>query len=447
MNLFDWFKPGIRIKRWLLMGFMGLSIFVLGLSKILIRGPILDRYLLLHIYLGLVGIIIMYDALRLGMKSTFSLISGVNNSQVFTRHSFGDLLYEQRLLVRGPRIVVIGGGTGLSTMIRGLKDYTSNITAIVTVADDGGGSGVLRETLKILPPGDIRNCLVAMAHTEPVMEELMQYRFKDGDLKGQNFGNLFIAAMTGISTSFEEAIKKMSDVLAVKGKVYPVTLEDVTLCAELSSGDIVRGESKIPEEASAKGEGISRVFLEPNNPKPLEDALYAIDNADCVLIGPGSLYTSILPNLVIEDIAKKVKATKAIKIYVSNIMTQIGETDGYNLSQHIEAISKHCKGNIIDIVIANNGKIPERYYERYKADGQDMVDTDEENITSNIEIIKEDLVYINDKELLRHDTYKLSSTIMKLILKHGLLKNRRRIIDFYYLSERIKDRQRDLEVK
>lgn len=444
MNLFDWLKPGIKIKRWLLMGFLGLSLFVISMTKIFIRGPILDRYLLLNIYLGFIGIILMYDALRLGIKGTFSIISGVNNN---SRQSFKDLLYEQRLLVRGPRIVAIGGGTGLSTMIRGLKEYTSNITAIVTVADDGGGSGMLRESLKILPPGDIRNCLVAMAHTEPVMEELMQYRFKDGDLKGQNFGNLFIAAMTGISTNFEEAIKKMSDVLAVKGKVYPVTIEDVTLCAELENGEIIRGESKIPTEASAKGQSISRIFLDPSDPKPLEDALYAIEHADCVLIGPGSLYTSILPNLIIEDITNQIKKSKALKIYVSNIMTQIGETDGYNLSQHIEAINKHCKGDIIDLVIANNGVIPEKYYERYKADGQDMVETDEENIPAHIEIIKEDLVHINEKELLRHDTNKLATTIMKLTLKHSLLKNRRRIVDFYYLSERIKDKQRDSEVK
>lgn len=447
MKLLDWLKPGIKIKRWLLMGFLGLAVFVLGMTKILIRGPILDRYLLLHMYLGLVGIIIAYDAIRLGIKSTLVLLGGANNNSEINRQSFGELLYEQRLALRGPRIVVIGGGTGLSTMIRGLKDYTANITAIVTVADDGGGSGVLRESLKILPPGDIRNCLVAMAHTEPVMEELMKYRFTEGELKGQNFGNLFIAAMTGISSNFEEAIKKMSDVLAVKGKVYPVTIEDITLCAELSSGDIIKGESKIPLEASKRGESISRVFLEPANPKPLEDALFAIENADCVVIGPGSLYTSILPNLIIEDISEKIKKTKAKKVYVSNIMTQIGETDGYNLSEHIDAITKHCKGNVIDIVIANNGEIPEKYYQRYKADGQDMVDTDEENISVEIEVIKENLVYINNRELLRHDTYKLASTIMKLVLKHNVLKSSGRIVDFYYLSQRIKDRQRDLEVK
>jgi uncharacterized cofD-like protein len=447
MNFIDWLKPGIRIKRWLLMGFFGLSLFVLGLSKILIRGPIPDRYLILHIYLCLVGIVIMYDAIRNSIKSTFVLASGVNYGNDINRQSFLELIHEQKLLVRGPQIVAIGGGTGLSTMIRGLKDYTSNITAIVTVADDGGGSGVLRESLKMLPPGDIRNCLVAMAHTEPVMEELMQYRFKDGDLKGQNFGNLFIAAMTGISSNFEEAIKKMSDVLAVKGKVYPVTLEDVTLCAELSNGDIIKGESKIPKEVSARGEKIEKIFLEPENPKPLEDALYAIENADCILIGPGSLYTSILPNLVISEIAEKIKSAKAPKIYISNIMTQIGETDGYNLSEHIQAINRHCKGNVIDFVIANKAEIPQKYYERYKADGQELVETDLENIPDTIEIIREDLVFINNRELLRHDTHKLATAIMSIILRYSLSKNKRRIMDYYYLQERIKERKKMQELE
>lgn len=445
MNLLDWLKPGTKLKRWLLMGFLGLSLLVLGLSKILVRGPIMDRYLVLYLYLGAVGILIMYDALKQAMKSTLSMLSdGRGHSPGLARQSFKDLLNEQRVLVRGPRIVAIGGGTGLSTMLRGLKEYTTNITAIVTVADDGGGSGVLRETLKILPPGDIRNCLVAMAHTEPVMEELLQYRFTDGDLKGQNFGNLFIAAMTGISRNFEEAIKKMSDVLAVKGKVYPVTLEDVALCAELENGEIIVGESRIPKEAKVKGQRIKRVYLEPEAPKPLEDVLIEIENADCILIGPGSLYTSILPNLVVDRVAEKIKSSSAPKIYISNIMTQIGETDGYNLSDHIEAIHRQCGEGLIDIVISNNGVIPEVYYQKYKADGQEMVETDRENINSNIEIISEDLVYINEKELLRHNTYKLSLTIMKLVLKKALLKNRKRLVDAYYLSERIKSRQRDI---
>lgn len=445
MNFFDWFKPGINIKRWILMGLLGITVFVLGISKLLFRGPILDLYLLLYIYLSFLGIMIMYAALRFALNSILTLMSGTNVSGNITRQTIADLLYEQRLLIRGPRIVAIGGGTGLSTMLRGLKEFTSNISAIVTVADDGGGSGVLRETLGMLPPGDIRNCLVALAHTEPVMEELMQYRFKDGDLKGQSFGNLFIAAMNGISTSFEEAIKKMSDVLAVTGKVYPVTFDDVTLCARLSNGMVVEGESNIPKVCMEYNEKIEEVYLKPENPKPLEDALYAIDNADCIIIGPGSLFTSILPNLVIKEVTERIKKSGAIKVYVSNIMTQPGETDGFNLSDHIKAIEAHCGSGMIDFVIANDGLIPEKYFEKYKSDFQDMVKVDIENVPKGIDIIKEDLVHINDMGLLRHDANKLSRMIMNLILKYAFPKNKRRILDFYYLSERVRDKQREVK--
>lgn len=444
MNFINWFRPGIKVKRWILMGTLGLIVFVLGVSKILYRGPIFDAYMILYIYLSFLGIVILYASLKLGLRSIFSLLSGINVNYNINRQMIENLLYEQRFLVRGPRIVAIGGGTGLSTMLRGLKEYTSNITAIVTVADDGGGSGTLREEFRMIPPGDIRNCLVALAHTEPLMEELMQYRFKEGSLKGQSFGNLFIAAMNGISDGFEDAIKKMSEVLAVKGRVYPVTLDDVVLCAELENGDIIRGESNIPEGVLAKGSKIKGVFLEPENPKPLEDALFSIKNADCIIMGPGSLYTSVLPNLVIDKVAEKIKKSNALKIYVSNIMTQPGETDGFKLSDHINSIINHCGEGIIDYVIANNGRIPERHYENYKKDGQEIVKIDRENLPEDMEIIEEDLVYIKG-DMLRHNTSKLSVVIMKLISRYVFSKNRRRIVDYYYLSEKIKGKEREVK--
>ena len=438
MKFIDWLRPGLKVKRWILMGALGLTVFVLGISRVLLRG-IGDGLSLLYLYFMFLGIIMMYLAIRLGLKSLMNLISGTNSSS--SNESLTNLLYEQRLLTRGPRIVAIGGGTGLSTMLRGLKDYTSNITAIVTVADDGGGSGVLRETLGILPPGDIRNCVLALAHTEPVMEELLQYRFKDGDLKGQSFGNLFIAAMNGISVNFEEAIKKMSDVLAVVGKVYPVTLDNVRLHAELENGKIVKGESHIPEAAEEEHSKIKKVFLEPNGAKPLEDALFEIDSADCIIMGPGSLYTSILPNLVIKEVAERVARSKALKIYISNIMTQPGETDGFKLSDHIMAIERHCGSNMIDFVVANDGTIPEPFYSKYKSDGQEIVQIDKENLPRHMEVVSDNFVLIN-KGHLRHNTKKLASSIMGLVLKFGIPKTGKRILDYYYLSERIKEMKR-----
>lgn len=439
MLFWDWLKPGMRIKRWILMGIVGATVFALGTAKALDRSPTYDKYFLLYMYITFLGIVIMYVSLRYGITSILTLMADSTHGR--KRQSIRDIFQEQRALLRGPRIVAIGGGTGLSTMLRGIKEYTSNITAIVTVADDGGGSGMLRESLGMLPPGDIRNCLVALAHTEPLMEELMQYRFTEGDLKGQNFGNLFIAAMNGISVNFEDAIKKMSDVLAVKGKVYPVTLDDVQLNAILSDGSIVKGESKIPDECLEKGLKIEKIFLEPN-PKALEDALYAIKDADCIIMGPGSLYTSILPNLVIEEIADEIKNSTAMKVYVSNIMTQPGETTNFKLSNHVKAIEEACGKGIINIVVANDGYVPDSHFAKYKDDGQEKVEVDRENIPRNVMVVTEDLVDFS-KGLVRHSTEKLAKVIMEIILKHTLPKNRKRLLDYYYLAERLKEKRRE----
>ncbi|MDI3312372.1 MAG: YvcK family protein [Thermoanaerobacterium sp.] len=314
----------------------------------------------------------------------------------------------------GPKVVVIGGGTGLSTMLRGLKKYTNNITAIVTVADDGGGSGVLREDLGILPPGDIRNCILALANTEPTMEKLLQYRFTDGMLKGQSFGNLFLAAMNGISDSFEEAVKKMSEVLAVSGKVLPVTLDDVKLKAKLKNGIVIDGESLIPKLQMKEKSPIERIFLEPKDAKPVKEALTDIMEADEIILGPGSLYTSIIPNLLVNDVCEAIEESKAIKIYVCNIMTQPGETIGYDANAHVDALFLHGLKSL-DYVIVNNGEIPYEYKDRYKEDMSQPVSYDVESFRQKgIKVIEKDVLAIRNN-YIRHDEQKLAETLMGLI--------------------------------
>lgn len=313
-----------------------------------------------------------------------------------------------------PRIVAIGGGTGLSTMLRGLKLFTTNITAVVTVADDGGGSGILREDLGILPPGDIRNCILALANTEPTMEQLLQYRFTEGMLKGQSFGNLFLAAMIGISNSFEEAVKRMSEVLAVSGKVLPVTVEDVRLVAELENGTIIRGESKIPEIQQKENSRIKRIYLEPSPAAPFEEVLVDILNAEAIVLGPGSLYTSVIPNLLVDGICDAIETSKAIKIYVCNIMTQPGETLGYTATDHIKALFDHGLKSL-DYVIVNKGEIPEEYRRRYIRDLSEPVKYDKDEIEKmGIKVVEEDLVTIK-QEYIRHDEQKLAEIIVDLI--------------------------------
>src|SRR5699024_5543511 len=242
---------------------------------------------------------------------------------------------------KGPKVVVIGGGTGSSVILRGLKKYTSNITAIVTVADDGGSSGILRKDLGMLPPGDIRSCILALADTEPTMEKLFQYRFQEGSLKGQNFGNLFIAAMNEITGNFEEAIRNISDVLKVKGTVLPVTLDNIVLHGELENGECVEGESQIPIIAKEKGQRIKKISIHPPKAAPLKYAIEAINAADAIILGPGSLYTSIIPNLLVDDLPNTISRTEALKIYIPNIMTQPGETDFYNVMDHVGALLEH----------------------------------------------------------------------------------------------------------
>lgn len=327
---------------------------------------------------------------------------------------------KKKALILGPKIVVIGGGTGLSVLLRGLKKYTSNITAIVTVADDGGGSGILREDLGMLPPGDIRSCLLALANTEPAMEKLLQYRFKEGRLKGQNFGNLFIAAMNEIYGNFETAIKEMSNVLAVTGKVLPMTLENVKLYAKLEDEHIVEGESNIPIKNGEFGSRIDYVFIRPEKVKPVDEAIDAIMEADCIVLGPGSLYTSVIPNLLVEDIADLIDNSNALKIYILNVMTQPGETNGYNVLEHIKAIIKHSREGIIDYVIANVEMIPEETLDKYQKDGAKavIITEEEEKILSkmNIKVIKDNLIDIK-KNYIRHDAIKLSEIIVDLVMK------------------------------
>ena len=330
----------------------------------------------------------------------------------------------QEQLMKGPKVVAIGGGTGLSTMLRGLKAFTSNITAVVTVADDGGGSGVLRQELGMLPPGDIRNCILALADTEPLMEQLLQYRFKEGNLKGQSFGNLFLAAMDGISSSFVEAVKRMSNVLAVTGRVLPVTLENVTLCAELEDGSIVCGESRIGQHRNFNKCRIKRVYMEPADAEPLEDVIDALDQADVIVLGPGSLYTSILPNLLVRGICQAIQRSNALKIYVCNVMTQPSETEDYSVSDHIRALEDHsCKG-IIDLCIVNNSVIPDDIREKYQNDGADQVVIDRETVeNAGIRIIEGDYASLRNN-LVRHDPHKLAEAVIKAAIEDMAVKRR-----------------------
>jgi len=351
--------------------------------------------------------------------------------------------HDRNLLAQGAKVVVIGGGTGLSVLLRGLKKFTSNITAIVTVADDGGSSGKLREDLGMLPPGDIRNCILALADTEPIMEKLLQYRFKDGSLKDQNFGNLLIAAMVGISENFEDAIKRIGDIFAVTGKVLPVSIEDIKLYAKLKSGEYIEGESNIPLTCIEKNTAIETVFIKPENARPLQEVKEVINDAEIIVLGPGSLYTSILPNLLVREVTERINESTALKVYVANLMTQPGETDNHKLSDHVKAIINHTnRNNMINYVFSNNEIIPSEIRCKYEEEGAKAVllnESDNKYFADNkIKVIENNYIDIK-KGYLRHDAFSLSKDIIKLLIEDRYINDSERLTELKTILEEIED--------
>lgn len=450
MHYLKWLYPGMKLKRWFLLFAAGVLVGSVGLAvvfnykyiSILEEAVFRLMYRLtgqyaytVSVLLGIVtiiaGLILMWLAVRQIIQSIISVLVPEGPDKLV------EIIYEKRKLGRGPNIVVVGGGTGLSVLLRGLKQYTSNVTAIVTVADDGGSSGRIREELGIIPPGDLRNCLVALADTEPLMEKLFQHRFGGkGELKGHSFGNLFIAAMCEVLGDFEQAIKASSKVLAVRGQVLPSALQTVRLYAQFDDGSVTEGECHIPE----MGKTIERVYIEPKNVRPPAEAVEALLEADAIVLGPGSLYTSVLPNLLVNGIAEAIRESSAIKIYVCNVMTQPGETAGYTAAGHVRAIVDHVGSDLVNYCIVNTQSVPQMLFEKYAEQNAYPVEADIEAIEEmGIHVVRERL--ISEANLVRHDPQKLSRAIVKMILKLKSNSERMKILDYYLLGEKLKKRQ------
>ncbi len=413
-----WVRIGFRFRKWLTGAAAGGLLLLFSFAMLLkdgVVGPIQKGVALGAALAGLASIAFCFRTIL--MKFLHVYPAGIYRKPE-NIEEVGDVLYRRKVLSSGPRIVVIGGGTGISTMLRGLKKFSSNITAVITVADDGGGSGALREDLGMLPPGDIRNCIMALAETESVMERLLQYRFTDGRLKGQSFGNLFLAAMNGISDNFEQAVRSTGEVLAVQGRVLPVTEQDVRLNAVLEDGTEIMGESNIGHHNRHHPGRIRRIRLEPERVQPLEPVIEAIRTADLIVLGPGSLYTSILPNLLVDGVADAITASRAARVYVCNVMTQPGETDGYCVSDHIRALWDHAGAGLFTYCLVNCGDVEESVRERYRADGADLVMVDLSRLKKmGIKLVESDVVETRDR-LVRHDPDKLAQAVMDILRIH-----------------------------
>jgi uncharacterized cofD-like protein len=310
-----------------------------------------------------------------------------------------------------PRIVSIGGGTGLSTLLRGLKKFPTQLSVIVTVTDDGGSSGRLREELGALPPGDIRNCMIALSEDEHLMSRLFRFRFNsDGGLHDHSFGNLFLTAMASVTGDFGKAVRLTSEVLAIKGTIYPSTNANVQLCAELDDGSVVEGETRI----TSSGKRIRRVHLNPPDALPLKDALQAIRSADLITIGPGSLYTSLIPNMLVREVIKAVQASKAMKIYIQNIMTQPGETEDYSAADHVQALAGHCGGILFPTVLVNSRLPSAEMLKLYEAERATMVQLDRDRLRGlGLDVVEQDL--LSEDGHIRHDPDRLASTVLEML--------------------------------
>ena len=408
-----WLTPGLQIKRWLLLLMLSELVLVLGVAYALkeiyqtTTLPYAFFYITLQflpywaraIIFGIFGVgLLLVSYLKLTQSVLGPFLPGNSTSSIV------EVIHAFRLRGRGPRIVAIGGGTGLSSLLRGLKTYTSNLSVIVTVADDGGSSGRLRDEYRILPPGDFRQCLIALADAEPLMKQLFDHRFKEGSLDGHSFGNLFIMAMADVTGNFEHALRESGKVLAVKGTIVPSTLQDVTLVASINGGT-VEGESKIPKQNAP----ISHVFLKPDGAQVNPEAAQAILNAELVIVGPGSLYTSILPNLLVEGMVEAIKASPALKVYICNLAAQPGETDGYGVDDYLRVIREHVGANLFDFVLVNSN------YTHAPTGGQESVIFKPADTADHPEVrfIASDVV--NVKIPSHHDSDKLARTIMRKV--------------------------------
>ncbi|MFA5144118.1 MAG: YvcK family protein [Candidatus Omnitrophota bacterium] len=403
LKAFKWLYPGMWVKRWILLTVFGVIMVSMGFVMVLLeQHPKNKAFASVIIILGILAVI---TGIKRIIKSLVTVFLPQSEDELV------DKVYKKRVLEKGPKIVVIGGGTGLATLLRGLKEYTSNITAIVTVADDGGSSGRLRQEFDVLPPGDIRNCLVALADAEPLVGKLFQFRFDEGTgLAGHNFGNLFITALSQVTGDFDAAIKESSKVLAIRGRVLPATLDKVALVAEHADGTETVGESIIPQAAMP----IKRVHLRPANCRPTDEAIDAIKRADVVVLGPGSLYTSIMPNLMVGKIYQEIIDSKAIKIYVCNVMTQKGETEDYKASEHLKAIIAHTAPGIVDYCIVNTAKIKPEMLEKYKQEEAYPVIPDSENVRKmKCKVIEAHIV--KAEGYVRHDSDKVAKIIVDLV--------------------------------
>ena len=444
MGFFKWFTSKAKMKRWMLLILVGVVLVGYGISNLLYFNTLGIKEILkivVSFVLGFTAIVIGFVYMQ---KRTLELLIEESDTRKETQN-INKLIFNKKIYNQGPKIVVIGGGSGLNTVLRGLKNYTDNITAIVTVSDYGETPTDSRRALQVLPLNDIKESLIALSYNEKEMENLLDVKFTSGKLNGLSFGDIYFLAMNNVHKDFTKSIESSREVLNITGKVLPVTLEEIKICAELDDGTVIENRDKIPEYVSESASKINRIFISPTNCSPAPGVIDAIKEADAIVIGPGSLYTNVIPNLLVKGIAKAIRESDAMKIYVSNIMTELGQTDEYTLSDHIKAINDYVGMGIIDYCIYDTGEIVPEFIKKYNLKGSDIVLPDTQKAKElGVRLVQRNLSKV-EGDSIRHDSDVIASTIIQLICDELKFEDMQNDSQYMLLNSRLKESKREIK--
>ena len=444
MGFFKWFTSKAKMKRWMLLILVGVVLVGYGISNLLYFNTLGITEILkivVSFVLGFTAIVIGFVYMQ---KRTLELLIEESDTRKETQN-INKLIFNKKIYNQGPKIVVIGGGSGLNTVLRGLKNYTDNITAVVTVSDYGETPTDSRKALQVLPLNDIKESLIALSYNEKEMEKLLDVKFSSGKLNNLSFGDIYFLAMNNVHKDFTKSIESSREVLNITGKVLPVTLEEIKICAELDDGTVIENRDKIPEYVSESASKINRIFISPTNCSPAPGVIDAIKEADAIVIGPGSLYTNVIPNLLVKGIAKAIRESSAIKIYVSNIMTELGQTDEYTLSDHIKAINDYVGSGIIDYCIYDTGEIVPEFIKKYNLKGSDIVMPDIQKAKElGVRLVQRNLSKV-EGDSIRHDSDVIASTIIQLICDELKFEDMQNNSQYMLLNSRLKESKREIK--
>lgn len=445
-GFWKWFKKGAKMKRWMLVIILGILLACYGMVFLLTGKQLVFWDLVKIIISFVIGFtLVILGNIFMQRRTLELLVQETDTREEAKTGNVKSLIFNKKVYEEGPNIVVIGGGSGLDSVLKGLKNYTNNITAIVTVSDYGKQASDSRKLLETMPLDDIKNSFIALAENETIMNGILNYKFTEGRLKSLSFGDIYLLAMKELYGDFTESIQQSKHVLNMTGKVLPVTLEAIDICAELEDGTIIQNKDKIPEIVLNRISKINRIFINPSNCTPAPGVIEAIQKADAIVIGPGSLYTNVIPNLLVKGVAKAIKENKGFKIYISNIMTEPGQTDNYSLADHIKAIQEHAGKGIVDYCIYDTGEIIPEFVRRYNQEGADLVEQDIAKAKEEgVKLLQRNLSHI-EGEFIRHNPDAIASSIIELICEDLKFRDMQNDTKYLMLNSRLKETKKKLK--